>query len=91
MPVPFYGLPWTVFRIDLGDSGVACAMPSAGGIRSHSNAWNEYLIFKNVHPFLLRFSQFLPNCFPHSILYFVVYFVKKCCKLYDVTVPSNSK
>ena len=34
----------------LGLAGVACAMLGAGGIRSHSNAWDDYYVYlKKVH------------------------------------------
>ena len=32
-----------------GLPGMAAAMLAAGGIRSHSNAWDDYGIFKKVH------------------------------------------
>ena len=45
----------------------------AGGIRPHSNAWDEYHInFKKCILFIISFSDFLPNCLSFSIPDFVV-------------------
>ena len=54
-------------------AGVACAMLGAGGIRSHSNAWDDdHIYLKKCILFIFSFSDFLPHCFLLSILYFVV-------------------
>ena len=70
----------------LGLASVACAMLGAGGIRSHSNAWDDYHIYfkKKYILFILPFSDFLPDGLPVSIFYCLN--CRKCCKHYDVIV-----